>query len=245
MPVFRCDFRRRNAADAAAGIATSAPPRLMASMAGGLTHIVDDDEHVRLITGDILEEAGYEARLYASGADFFARADLSVPACLVLDLRMPEMSGEAILKRLAKREHPLSVVVVSGHVDVPRAVAAMHGGAASVIEKPWKPADLLAAVAEAFATHAPPPPADEAADLFARLTPRERDVVEAVAVHGANRRIADALGLSVRTVEWYRAGAMKRLGVSSSAEMLNLYFKAKDGSAATVPATPPTRRSRG
>lgn len=214
-------------------------------MAAGLIHIIDDDEHVRLITGDILEEAGYEARLYDSGADFFARADLSVPACLILDLRMPGMSGEDILAQLGERDHPLSVVVVSGHVDVPRAVAAMHGGAASVIEKPWKPADLLAAVEEAFAALAPPAPVDKAADLFASLTPRERDVVEAVAVHGANRRIADALGLSVRTVEWYRAGAMKRLGVSTSAEMLNLYFKAKDGSGTAVPATPTNGRSRG
>ena len=207
-------------------------------MAGGLIHVVDDDEHVRIVTGGVLDDAGYDVRLYGSGDDFFARADLSVPACVILDLRMPGMSGEDVLMRLATTSSPLKILVVSGHVDIPRAVAAMRGGAVNVLQKPWKPSELLDAVAQGFAKLPPPAPVDDVAERLRQLTPRERDVIEAVASHGTNRRAAAALGLSVRTVEWYRASAMRRLRVSSRAEMLNLYFQAHDRTGAAAGPLP-------
>ena len=195
-------------------------------MSGGFVHIVDDDELVRITTSGVLEDAGYDVRLYASGDDFLATADLSVPACTILDLRMPGMSGEDVLRHLARQQAPLGVLIVSGHVDVRLAVAMMRDGAVNVIEKPWRPADLLQAIEQAFANLGKHAQVANAASLLGKLTRRERDVVEAVASHGTSPRAAEALGLSVRTVEWYRASAMKRLQVSSSAEMLNLYFSA-------------------
>ena len=199
-------------------------------MSGGLVHIVDDDELVRIATGGVLEDAGYHVRLYASGDDFLAKADLSIPACTILDLRMPGISGEEVLRHLAGRSVPVSALIVSGHVDIRLAVAMMREGAVNVIEKPWRPADLIQAIEQAFANLGKQAEAANAATLFGKLTRRERDVVEAVASHGTSPRVAEVLGLSVRTVEWYRASAMKRLQVSSSAEMLNLYFNAANRS---------------
>lgn len=203
-------------------------------MSGGLVHIVDDDELVRIATGSLLEDAGYDVHLYASGDDFLTKADLSIPACVLLDLRMPGISGEEMLRRLAGRPVPLSVLIVSGHVDIRLAVAMMREGAVNVIEKPWRPADFLQAIEQAFTTLGKQAEAANAATLFGKLTRRERDVVEAVASHGTSPRVAEALGLSVRTVEWYRASAMKRLQVSSSAEMLNLYFSAANRSGSSA-----------
>ena len=152
-------------------------------MVGGLIHVVDDDEHVRLVTAGVLEDAGYDVLAHESGDAFLARADLSIPACVILDLRMPGMSGEDVL---------------------PLAVAVMRGGAVNVIQKPWRPSDLLGAVEQGFAALPPASTLERVADRFDRLTARERDVIGALASHGTNRRVADALGLSVRTVEWYR-----------------------------------------
>jgi two-component system, LuxR family, response regulator FixJ len=195
-------------------------------MSGGLVHIVDDDALVRETTADVLADAGYAIRTYGSGDDFLAQADLSMPSCVVLDLRMPGLSGEDVLAALAAQQAPFGVVIVSGHANIPIAVRAMQAGAVNVIQKPWKPEVLLEAVADALARVAAAADRTRAAALIAALTPRERNIIEALAAHGSNPRAAAALGLSVRTVDWHRANVKKRLGAASTADMLRLYFEA-------------------
>ena len=201
----------------------------LVAMPRGLVHVVDDDALVLRTTADVLDDAGYVVRTYGSGDTFLADADLAAPSCVVLDLRMPGMSGEAVLAELAARQAPIGVVIVSGHANIPVAVRAMQAGAVNVIQKPWKTKALLDAVADAMAGIAAAAVRARANELIATLTPRERSIIEALAAHGSNPRAATALGISVRTVDWHRANVKKRLGAASTADMLRLYFEATRG----------------
>lgn len=195
----------------------------------GLIHIVDDDELVRLSTADVIAHAGYAVCLYSSGDDFLARADLTTPAGLILDLHMPGSSGLEVLARLRELGSPLRVVMLTGVGQVPDAVAAMRGGARDFLQKPWRSDELLQVVAAAMADADEPMvemPAP-AADPLAMLTRRQREVLEALAKGRSNREVGEALGLSIRTVEMHRGDAMRRLGVDNFAEALRLVFDAR------------------
>jgi two-component system response regulator FixJ len=157
-----------------------------------------------------------------------AAASLS-SGCILLDLQMPGMDGIELLRRLGKLGVELPVIVVTGHGDVPTAVKAMKAGALDFIEKPIDEDLLLATINAALAETKPSARDHEAvraAELMARLSPRERQVLDGVAVGRPNKLIAYDLGISVRTVEVHRAHMLDRLGVRNIAEAIRIVLMA-------------------
>lgn len=205
-------------------------------------HVIDDDEPVRRGLAMLLRSAGIPVETYASGTAFLD----AVPGlgedigCVLTDIRMPDLDGVELLRRLRARGFRRPVVVMTAHGDVPTAVEAMRAGAFDFIEKPFDDEGLLAILKEALALRGSPPWAAgladpavaEAAARIAALSPREREVLERLMAGKPNKAIANELGLSPRTVEVHRARLMARLGVGSVAEAVRLAVQAELGARA-------------
>ncbi len=187
---------------------------------------VDDDDGVRHSLGILLDAAGYRAQTYASGAAFLAEYDPSRAGCLLLDMRMPGMSGMDLLQALADRGAFLPVIFITGHGDVPMAVEAMKAGAFDFLQKPFKHQDLLDRIARAMKADAEAREAllhvDELRRRHATLTPREHDVMNMVVAGNANKVIAMDLKLSERTVEIHRARVMEKMHTRSIAHLVRM-----------------------
>lgn len=198
-------------------------------MENGRVLIVDDDEAVRQATSMVLRTAGYDVEVYTSGDRFLSQADISAPACVLLDLNMPGMSGIEVLTELRRRGSPLAVVLLTGYGNVPTAVAAMQAGASDFIEKPYDPERLGEAVEKALRDVAPAPPSPASSEALERikcLSPRQRQVLIGLVEGLPNKLIADKLGVSPRTIEMHRADMMDRLGVTNLSEALRLAYDA-------------------
>jgi two-component system response regulator FixJ len=188
--------------------------------------IVDDDEAVRLSTCALLQQAGFDVRLFKNGDDFLAARPPEEIGCILLDLRMPGRDGLAVLAELRDRGESPPVLVVTGHGEVAAAVQAIKLGAHDFIEKPYAPEDLLreieAAVAQSLKARDAQAVSSEAAGLIENLSPRERQVFQGMLKGQQNKIIAFGLGLSIRTVEVYRANLLKKLGAGGIAEAIRL-----------------------
>lgn len=186
-----------------------------------LIAVVDDDEAVRLSTGEFLETAGFRVRSYDSGDDFLSSPTSEGIACIVLDMRMPGTDGLGILLALQERDHSPPVVVVTGHGQVSLAVEAMRMGAQDFMEKPYQADALKAAIDIAITTEARAKGARtieiDARILLATLAPRQRQVLQGMLEGQQNKVIAYRLGLSIRTIEAYRAQLLTKLGVPGTA----------------------------
>ena len=191
--------------------------------------IVDDDDDVRDSLCALLQSAGFAVRDFSSARALLDEEDLT-GACLIADIRMPDMDGLTMQEELTKRGSTLPVIIVTGHGDVPLAVRAMKAGAADFIEKPYDDEDLLASVRRAVDLKrlAPHLPEAEAAgiELIDSLTPRERDVLEHVIAGRPNKLIAFELGISPRTVEIHRAHLMEKMKAGSLPELVRVAFAA-------------------
>lgn len=191
-------------------------------------HIVDDDAAVRDSLAQLLELKGVAVRAYASGEAFLA-AFAGEPGCIVVDLRMPGMSGLALQDELRRRGIALPVVVVTAYGDVPTARSALKAGAFDFIEKPIEEARLLATLESALRQEQEERGgAQELASFrarLARLTEREREVLDLVAEGSHNREIAEALAISPRTVEVYRARMMEKLQLRRLPDLVRLVFR--------------------
>lgn len=189
-------------------------------------YIVDDDSIVRRSISLALSSCGFSPRSFASGRDFVEEVGSLRAGCVLLDVRMPEMSGIDLLDRCRGRLATLPVIVMTGHGDVATAVAAMKSGASDFLEKPFEDGALLTMLARLFATL---PDAlgneverEDAAARVEALTPRELDILRGLVSGFANKIIAGRLELSVRTVEMHRARMMRRLGALSLARCLHV-----------------------
>ncbi|HJS38818.1 MAG TPA: response regulator [Burkholderiales bacterium] len=191
-------------------------------------HIVDDDAAVRDSLSLLLELQGIAARAYAS-AEAFLEAYEGQPGCVVVDLRMPGMSGLALQAELKRRGIALPVVMVTAYGDVPTARAALKAGAFDFVEKPIEEDRLLATLEAALRmAQAERATAEELADFRARLerlTAREREVLDMVVEGRHNREIAEALAISPRTVEVYRARMMEKLHVRRLPDLVRLMLR--------------------
>lgn len=200
-----------------------------------LVHLVDDDEDIRRSASFMLRTANLIVKTYASGPELLGVKDLP-SGCILLDIRMPEMTGLEVQAELKRRGQLLPVVIMTGHGDVGLAVEAMKAGAVDFIEKPFEKAVLLGALEEGFArlTRAGNAQARrEAAEAKLKvLTGREREVLDGLARGLPNKTIGYDLGISARTVEVHRANVMTKLGVPSFAEALRIAFAARLGAAA-------------
>ncbi|GGE69509.1 DNA-binding response regulator [Streptosporangium jomthongense] len=179
-------------------------------------YIVDDDAGMLESTQWLLESVGLKVRAFSDGRKFLEALGDSPGGCVVLDVRMPGLGGLNVQEELQKRGVELPIIFVSGHADVPIVVRAFKSGAFDFIEKPFNEQLLLDSVQQALQNRqqsSQPAPGDDNTDaLIASLTRRERDVFLPMAQGYTSREIADQLGVSVKTVDLYRARVMKRLG---------------------------------
>lgn len=181
--------------------------------------MLDDDPLVRRSLERLSLAAGYAVNSYPTGADFLAV--LEPVGCLLLDLRLPDMDGLEILQCLAAEGTVLPVIVLTGIGDVTSAVQAMKAGAVDFIEKPYDDEMLLAAIGAALSAAARKETA--AATRLAQLSPRERQVLDGLALGWQHKVIAAELGISARTVEVHRRRMLDRLGVGTAAEAIRVW----------------------
>lgn len=191
-------------------------------------YIVDDDDGMRSALSVLMTTVGYEATTFASPTEFLAKYDPDRPGCLVLDVRMPQMSGLEVQQQLNRSGAMLPVILVTGHGDIPMAVQAMKDGAFDFLQKPFRDQDLLDTINAALkADTENRATVGRHADLVERaasLTPREREVMALVVGGNANKVIAIDLGLSERTVEIHRAHVMEKMGARSVAHLVKMHL---------------------
>lgn len=195
-------------------------------------HIVDDEEPVRKSLAFLLTTSGYAARAHPSATVFLDIAGSLRNACLITDLRMPDMSGVELLRRLHEADAMLPAIVITGHGDVPMAVEAMKAGALDFIEKPFEDEVLLEAVARAVAElERKPPGRDDIAAIrrrLADLSERERQVMSGIVAGLPNKTIAYDLDISPRTVEVHRANVMAKMNAKNLPDLVRMVLAAGD-----------------
>ena len=195
-----------------------------------IVYVVDDESEVRRSIGFFLKTAGFMPRPYLNGEDFLADVSELPPGCVLLDVRMPELDGLAVVERLGARRGCLPVIIMTGHGDIALAVRAMKLGAIDFLEKPFEEPVMIQALEHGFGLLERNATEDrerrEAERRMEALTPRERDVLALLSEGKSNKEVAIALDLSVRTVEMHRATMFDRLGVRTLPEALRLAFRA-------------------
>ncbi|MHC5060518.1 MAG: response regulator transcription factor [Planctomycetota bacterium] len=195
--------------------------------------IVDDDQAVLKGIKILVESIGIKAETFVSARDFLDGHSPARWGCLVLDIRMPEISGLELQKVLKERRISLPIIIVTGHGDAPTAVEAMKEGAFDFIEKPFSEQILLGKIQRALAQDAQARRADaEIARIktkFAKLTKKEHEVMEFVVAGNSSKKIAFELGVSHKTVEAHRTNIMEKLGVKSAVQLTRLAMEANLG----------------
>ena len=188
--------------------------------------VIDDQETVRTALGAMLGVYGYTVDLYESALAYLNAATSGDTGCVISDVRMPMMDGIELVREVQKRKLDVPIILISGHADVPMAVAGLKAGAQDFIEKPVDDVKLVAAINRAiagkFERQAATQAAREAEQRFDRLTPREMEVFDLVAQGVTSQVIANKLGISGRTVESYRAQIMEKLQMDSLASIVRL-----------------------
>lgn len=191
-----------------------------------LVHVIDDDEAVRTSMEFLLRSARIDVRTYESAVAFLKALPDIKSGCIVTDVRMPEMSGIDLLRRLRELGNEIPVIVVTGHGEVPLAVEAMKIGAIDFLEKPFDDDVLLTSVRGALDRLAADSRREaergELQDRLETLSQREREVLDGLIAGNPNKTIAYDLGISPRTVEIYRANVMTKMKASSLSELVRM-----------------------
>lgn len=196
-----------------------------------IVHVVDDDPAIRDSLAFLLDTADLVSRTYDSAAALLAHADTLAPGCIVTDVRMPDMNGLEMVRRLSEMgvRHP--VIVMTGHADVPLAIEAVRAGVKDFIEKPFDDEALLSSIHSALADQAGTAEREgqdaEVRDRLASLSTRERQVLEGLVAGRANKVIAYDLEISPRTVEVYRANVMTKMQARSLSELVRMTILAR------------------
>jgi two-component system response regulator FixJ len=192
-------------------------------------YLVDDDASLRESIALLLATAGIRVVAFSTGEDFLRSADMQHPACVLLDVRLPGMSGLDLLRRLTDHRAAPIVVVITGHGDVPMAVSAMRQGAFHFVEKPFDPETFLTIVDEALSRAASIADAQEQsrgiAARYASLTAREREVLGLLVEGRQSKVIAYELGISTRTAEHHRSAVMKKMAARSLSHLVRMVLE--------------------
>lgn len=208
-----------------------------ASARAPTVYLIEDDADLRESLAALLEASGYLPRGFASAEDFLASGVSERPACAVVDLRLPGMSGLDLQQKLHDEQPHLPVIVVTGHGDVATARAALRTGALDFLEKPVQPKELMEAVAAALESDVQAleraREREQMRERLGRLTPRELEVFQRITDGLHNREIAVELGISPRTVEVHRARLMDKLNARRIADLFRLRL-ALDGNDSTA-----------
>ena len=199
------------------------------SSESGLVELVDDDPAVRDAVSFLLETVGIECRCFESADAFLAGHEGSAASCLVLDIRMPGMSGLELQDELRRRDWNAPIIFITGHGEIAMAVRAMRNGAFDFIQKPFKDQELLdsinAALVIARSQRQSTRDVGELREAFDTLSPREREVMALVTDGKPNKVIAFDLGVSQRTVEIHRARVMQKMGARNLAELVRTQIR--------------------
>ena len=187
-------------------------------------YVVDDDESIRTLWRLLMESNGISVRTFATAAEFIDSYRNGDAGCLVLDLKLPGMSGLELQEYLNRRDIEIPIVFVTGHGDVPAAVSAIKGGAIDFIQKPFSHREVLSIIEKAFERDAKirerRTRQSRIAGRLATLTEREQEVLQRVIEGKPNKIIAAELHISMKTVEFHRAKVMQKMGVTSVAELV-------------------------
>ncbi len=200
-------------------------------MSDPTVHVVDDDAAIRDALSFLLRSRGLRARAWNSGEAFLAAWSPDMEGCLVLDVRMDGMSGVEAYDQLLEHGCAMPVLFLTGHGDVPLAVAALKRGAFDFVEKPFNDNQLVDRILEALRSDEALRRAREAeagvAERLGQLTPREREVMDRILAGEFNKTIADGLAIAVRTVEVHRARVFEKMGVRSAVELARLVARGR------------------
>jgi FixJ family two-component response regulator len=188
--------------------------------------VIDDDEDMRSALGNLFRSVGHEVKLFGSAAEFLQDTWSDAPGCLVLDVRLPGMSGLDFQNKLASTNANIPIVFMTGHGDIPMSVRAMKAGAVDFLTKPFRDQDMLDAVTRAIEADRTRRSSQQATsgvrEGFARLSRREREVMTLVTRGLMNKQVAHELGLSEITVKLYRGQAMRKMEASSLADLVRM-----------------------
>lgn len=194
-----------------------------------IVYVVDDDEAVRDSLTWLLESNGYTVKCQSSAERFLQSLqndDKETVSCLILDVRMPGMSGLELQERLLSEAIPMPIAFITGHGDVSMAVTTMKKGAVDFIEKPFKESELKILVEKmltrARVDYAKADTQKNTQNLLSKLTGREKQVLERIVAGRLNKQVADDLNISIKTVEAHRANIMEKLNVNTVADLLRL-----------------------
>jgi FixJ family two-component response regulator len=194
--------------------------------AQSIVFVVDDDASLREAIKSLLRSVGLEVEVFGTAADFLKHKFPDVPACLVLDIRLPGVSGLDFQAELAKANIHIPIVFITGHGDIPMTVRAMKAGAVEFLTKPFRDQDLLDSVQIALdrdrARRAQDKAVHEVRVHFDALTPREQEVIAFVTAGLMNKQIAAELGVSEITVKVHRGSVMKKMGARSLADLVRM-----------------------
>lgn len=200
-------------------------------MTGGRVHVVDDDEAIRDALTWLLQSRDVAVAVWPSAEAFMADYEPAMRGCLLLDVRMEGMSGLELFERLQAQGCRMPAIFLTGHADVPLAVAALKKGARDFVEKPLSDNDLVDRIIDALAfddaERARDAGSESVVSRLATLTHRERQVMDLVVLGRLNKIIADELGVSMRTVEVHRARVFEKMGVKTAVELTRLLSQSR------------------
>ncbi len=191
--------------------------------------IIDDDRIVRQSIQDLVKSVGLQAESFGTGQEFLKRKRADGPCCLVLDIRLPHVSGLDFQRQLAEAGVQIPIIFITGHGDIPMTVQAMKWGAVEFLTKPFRDQDLLDAIQQALqrdrAAREQQSEVDNLRKQYGALTPRERDVMALVVSGMLNKQIASELGASEVTVKIHRGRVMEKMQAGSVAELVRMADK--------------------